>query len=96
VVLGGDGIGLPEGLALEGGGQIHRGRAVEERLGEAGGDGRPRRDPGGERARGALQLGRGNDAVDQTYPERFGRVDDLDALTWERTDKADALKKAAT
>ena len=24
----------------------------------------------------------------------FGRVDDLDALTWERTDKADALKKA--
>jgi len=25
----------------------------------------------------------------------FGRVDDLDALTWERTDKADALKKAA-
>src|SRR6266480_1053300 len=26
----------------------------------------------------------------------FGRVDDLDALTWERTDKADALKKAAT
>ena len=25
----------------------------------------------------------------------FGRVDDLDALTWEKTDKADALKKAA-
>jgi S-adenosylmethionine synthetase len=25
----------------------------------------------------------------------FGRVDDLDALTWERTDKADALRKAA-
>ena len=24
----------------------------------------------------------------------FGRVDDLDALTWERTDKADVLKKA--
>ena len=24
----------------------------------------------------------------------FGRIDDLDALTWERTDKADALKKA--
>src|SRR5438132_3357936 len=24
----------------------------------------------------------------------FGRVDDLDALTWERTDKAEALKKA--
>src|SRR6266487_1979735 len=24
----------------------------------------------------------------------FGRVDDLDALTWERTDKADALKQA--
>src|SRR5437899_1491182 len=26
----------------------------------------------------------------------FGRVDDLDAITWERTDKADALKKAAS
>src|SRR5213596_489624 len=26
----------------------------------------------------------------------FGRVDDLDALTWERTDKADELKKAAS
>jgi S-adenosylmethionine synthetase len=25
----------------------------------------------------------------------FGRVDDLDALTWERTDKADALKRLA-
>jgi S-adenosylmethionine synthetase len=25
----------------------------------------------------------------------FGRVDDLDAITWERTDKADELKKAA-
>src|SRR6202166_2500486 len=25
----------------------------------------------------------------------FGRVDDLDAITWERTDKADALRKAA-
>jgi len=25
----------------------------------------------------------------------FGRVDDLDALTWEKTDKADALKGAA-
>jgi S-adenosylmethionine synthetase len=24
----------------------------------------------------------------------FGRVDDLDALTWERTDKAEALKQA--
>lgn len=24
----------------------------------------------------------------------FGRVDDLDALSWERTDKADELKKA--
>jgi len=24
----------------------------------------------------------------------FGRIDDLDALTWERTDKADALKQA--
>jgi len=26
----------------------------------------------------------------------FGRVDDLDALTWERTDKAEALKKVAS
>jgi S-adenosylmethionine synthetase len=26
----------------------------------------------------------------------FGRVDDLDALTWERTDKADALRHAAS
>jgi S-adenosylmethionine synthetase len=26
----------------------------------------------------------------------FGRVDDLDALTWERTDKADTLRKAAS
>jgi len=26
----------------------------------------------------------------------FGRVDDLEALTWERTDKADALKKAVS
>jgi len=25
----------------------------------------------------------------------FGKIDDLDALTWERTDKAEALKKAA-
>ncbi|PYJ50299.1 MAG: methionine adenosyltransferase, partial [Verrucomicrobia bacterium] len=25
----------------------------------------------------------------------FGRVDDLDALTWERADKAEALRKAA-
>src|SRR6266852_5150454 len=77
MVLGSDGIGLPEGLALESGGQIHRGRAVEERLGEAGGDGRPRRDPGGQPARGAFEVGRGNDAVDQSYPERLGRVDDL-------------------
>src|ERR1700731_4461452 len=26
----------------------------------------------------------------------FGRVDDLDAITWEKTDKAEALKKAAS
>jgi S-adenosylmethionine synthetase len=26
----------------------------------------------------------------------FGRIDDLDALTWERTDKADELRKAAS
>jgi S-adenosylmethionine synthetase len=26
----------------------------------------------------------------------FGRIDDLDALTWERTDKADTLRKAAS
>jgi S-adenosylmethionine synthetase len=26
----------------------------------------------------------------------FGRVDDLDALTWERTDKADALRRSAS
>ena len=25
----------------------------------------------------------------------FGRVDDLDAITWERTDRADALRAAA-
>ena len=24
----------------------------------------------------------------------FGRIDDLDALTWERTEKANALKQA--
>ena len=23
----------------------------------------------------------------------FGKIDDLDAITWERTDKAEALKK---
>jgi len=27
---------------------------------------------------------------------QVGRVDDLDALTWERTDKAEALKKVAS
>jgi S-adenosylmethionine synthetase len=26
----------------------------------------------------------------------FGRIDDLDSITWERTDKADALKRAAS
>jgi S-adenosylmethionine synthetase len=26
----------------------------------------------------------------------FGRIDDLDALTWERTDKAEELKKEAS
>ena len=26
----------------------------------------------------------------------FGRVDDLDALTWERTDKSEALKEAVS
>jgi len=25
----------------------------------------------------------------------FGRVDDLDSITWERTDKTEALKRAA-
>jgi S-adenosylmethionine synthetase len=25
----------------------------------------------------------------------FGRIDDLDAITWEKTDKAEALRKAA-
>jgi S-adenosylmethionine synthetase len=25
----------------------------------------------------------------------FGRVDDLDAITWERTDRAEALRAAA-
>jgi S-adenosylmethionine synthetase len=25
----------------------------------------------------------------------FGKIDDLDAITWERTDKAAALKRAA-
>jgi S-adenosylmethionine synthetase len=25
----------------------------------------------------------------------FGKIDDLDSITWEKTDKAEALKKAA-
>src|SRR5215470_827276 len=77
VVLRAHGIGLPEGLAFQGGGEVDGRRAVKERLREGGGDGRARGDRAGEGPRGALELRRGHHAIHESDAEGLRGVDDL-------------------